>query len=596
MPARPTGTGNGREQIIPGSALHGAVRSLHETLTGSCLRVFDAEFIPTYRQQAEVKQIQQLRLGLVTAAATESTPPTVQLCEDHGRDNERIDQPALVRLHATTPGGLRSGARLHRHPDGTWTVAPDGDWVVFISDDGARDHSRRYRAAVRELTEERVTIPEQVWRDFLHAVEDADDLRPERLKQDGGEHERWKEVVYEYAPKGQQGRPYPVGMRSLARRTVEYGQPLWLRFENDTITELRLAQIWRMPGRIAAKDRIGGFMPCTDPEQSLCPACRLFGSADVSGTDGGPATQRSYRGHVRFSDAVVCAPATTQAVTLPPLGRPRPGAGQFYLENSADLVGDAARPVPLRQWGSPVAESESAPRRLRGRKFYWHTPPPPGELPVRGRARSPKDEDQKTDTNMISSATLYPADTRFTATVTFVDIDEAQLGALLAALDPADLLGTPDLLVHVGGGQPLGYGSCTINVSEHDSTVWRSEQRYSAGRQEPLTTLRATATEALRAAHPALRRTWEYLAAVLSPQTVAGQLVWYPPGKGTVGRDKTFDEGYEFWKQTAGYELAPAAERPTEHRGFPLTPLPDALDRVQTMEIVVEAAKRRLGS
>ena len=40
---------------LPGTSVKGAVRAVHETLAGGCLRVFDAEFIPSYRDHAQVR-------------------------------------------------------------------------------------------------------------------------------------------------------------------------------------------------------------------------------------------------------------------------------------------------------------------------------------------------------------------------------------------------------------------------------------------------------------------------------------------------------------------------------------------------------------
>ena len=47
-PGGPSGTTVLR---LPGSSVKGAVRSLHETLAGGCLRVFDEDFIPSYRDR-----------------------------------------------------------------------------------------------------------------------------------------------------------------------------------------------------------------------------------------------------------------------------------------------------------------------------------------------------------------------------------------------------------------------------------------------------------------------------------------------------------------------------------------------------------------
>ena len=40
---------------LPGSSVKGAVRSLHETLAGGCLRIFNEDFIPSYRDPATAR-------------------------------------------------------------------------------------------------------------------------------------------------------------------------------------------------------------------------------------------------------------------------------------------------------------------------------------------------------------------------------------------------------------------------------------------------------------------------------------------------------------------------------------------------------------
>lgn len=575
LPTRPGPGGAGEVAIVPGSGLHGAIRSLHEALTDSCLRVFDDEFVPVYRQQADGRQVSRLRLAVVTVApdapaGAPQPPPTVRLCAAGDPLRHRLHQDRLTALHAAY--GLRSGDRLKvtvpANPKAPLDAVPDpdGDWVVFLSDANARRADRPYKAAVRELTDREEQIPQHVWSEFLEVVKTADDLRPERLGVHGVD-ERWTEVVHEYEPASRQKRPQRVGMRSLARSTVHGGQPLWVLLDDqEAITQVRLSQIWRERGAIRAGARVGGYAPCTDPDR-LCPACRLFGSADVGGRGDGATQQRSYRGHVRFADAVATAPVQGRPVVLPPLGQPRPGSGQFYLQNPPAAVGNADRDIPLRQWGS-AADRGREPRRIRGRKFYWHTVPPPGELPRRATARPGQAE------AMTAPAVLFPAGTTFRATVVAVDVDREQLGALLAALDPSTVLGQPDALVHLGGGRPVGFGSCRIRVDEQASRVWLSASRY--GAQPDVDGLLAQSRDAFAAHRSRYRATWRALARVLDRRAVPPEQVWYPPGAGRPG-DESYDAGFEFWMQSAGKELtAPKGE--TGRWGHPLTVLPAATD------------------
>jgi len=592
LPARPGP--DGEETIIPGSALHGAIRSLYETLTDSCLRVFHDGFVPCYRQQADGRRVGRLRLAVVTDAPAAGKgqpqpPPTVRLCAPGDPRRHRLGQDLLTTLQP------RSGDRmavtvpddenepLEAMPD------PDGDWVVFISDANAREPKHKYKAAVRELTDEYRTVPEHAWSTFLAVVETANDLRTARLRMIP-ETERFIDVIHKYKPPGGTVRPQHVGQRALARRTVQVGDPLWVSLDTaGEIDEVRLAQIWRERGAGSAERgtgsagrRAGAFVPCTDPG-ALCPACRLFGSADVTGPADGATEQRSYRGHVRFSDAVATASVQPREVRLPPLGQPRPGAGQFYLQNPPQVVGSADAPVPLRQWGSSADRPRE--RRIRGRKFYWHTVPEQPTLPPRGVARPGHDGSE-----MSTRAVLFPAGTRFTATITAVDVDPEQLGGLLAALDPAAVLDQDDALVHLGGGRPLGYGSCRIKIAD-TSRAWVSASRY--GRAGSDTDLLAEGRDAFAARRGRHEATWRALSAVLSRARVAGENVWYPPGAGAPG-DDTYDEGFEFWKQSAGKRLKSPDHDPMAAWGLPLTVLPEPTTADQTLQRVIEATSVRL--
>ena len=584
LPMKPNPDGSGEVAMIPGSGLHGAVRSLHETLTESCLRVFDDGFVPCYRQQADMRQIARLRLAVVREAGPVSAdgrqaPPAVQLCAEVGdARRHRLHQNELAERHAAA--GLRSGDRLdlvvprddkQRLQITEWH--DKGAWVVFLSDAGAREPKHPYRAAVRELTDRHEKIPDDAWTTFLDVVETADDMRTERLKEHP-EKERWIEVVHTYEPKDGVAAELRVGMRSLVRRTVEEGQPLWVRLdEHDQITHVQMAQIWRDRGARSAGERVGNFAPCTD-DKNLCPSCRLFGSADVTGAADGATAQRSYRGHVRFSDAIATGPVTPKKVQLPPMGAPKPGAGQFYLENPPEIIGNADKDVPLRQWGSR-ADAGEEPRRIRGRKFYWHTVPPVPQLPARGVARR-----EHTNTKMTADAVLFPAGTTFRARITAVDVDREQLGALLAALDPTTVLGRNDLLVHLGGGRPLGYGSCTVTVDD-SSRVWITGARYSTMSTPP--DLLGQSRNAFAKTRSHYGATWTALTRALSRGIVARQTVAYPPGE-LVGEEDVFD----FWKQSAGKELEPRGDG--TRCGHPLTVLPPGSNRDQTMKGVRKAA------
>src|SRR5690606_6658313 len=58
-------------QLIPGASLQGALRNMHETITGGCLRVFNSDFVPGYRDSVTVNTTRRLRMAIVADHASE---------------------------------------------------------------------------------------------------------------------------------------------------------------------------------------------------------------------------------------------------------------------------------------------------------------------------------------------------------------------------------------------------------------------------------------------------------------------------------------------------------------------------------------------
>ncbi|MBK0869635.1 TIGR03986 family CRISPR-associated RAMP protein [Saccharopolyspora sp. HNM0986] len=583
LPRRPDGTA-----FVPGSSLKGAVRSLHETLTGSCLRVFDADFLPSYRDVVASRR--HRRMAVVAQPPAGDAPPAVCLCEPGDPQKFRLDQELLEHLHLA--GGLRSGQRLQiprwnsksGRPDQA-TRDDDGEWVVFLSDPGARDPRHPYRAHVRKLArDQKRDVPEHVWSEFLRVVQDTDDQRTAQLNKTDGQ--RTEPIVYTHKPdKNEPGRQYAVGERHLARPDLQQGQPVWVDLDDrGRIEHVGLAMNWRNLGGHSAGERAAGFLPCDRPDQ-LCPSCRLFGSIDPTGTEEDErAAQRAYRGHVRFGDAVAKHDVVPKSLSLPPMGAPSPGAGQFYLTNDPANIG-RYEDTPLREWGA--SPDEPTPRKLRGRKHYWHT----DRLNGREAARQ-----HQTNEKLISSAEAFPADTELSATITFVDIDEQQLGGLIAALEPSALLEDEQLRTHLGGGKPLGYGACRVAIDPKASEVHFSGARYglSAPERDIIEEKSLLLKTFRESVEPAVRDVWNALARVLRPQDDPEQ-VWYPPGADWSQRGtKDFDDGFEFWQQTSGAETTPDRDRDAgkQRNGRPLRTLPFAEEADQSIPIVKKGEDR----
>src|SRR6185312_8619461 len=95
--------------------------------------------------------------------------------------------------------------------------------------------------------------------------------------------------------------------------------------------------------------------------------------------------------------------------------------------------------------------------------------------PQRGRRRPHQSE------AMSDKVSLIPAGTSFTGRIAFDNLDAAEYGSLLAALDPRVLGGTGESswsrsVTSVGGGKPFGFGSVIIDVKR--VSLQTAAQRY----------------------------------------------------------------------------------------------------------------------
>ncbi|MFJ6105282.1 TIGR03986 family CRISPR-associated RAMP protein [Streptomyces sp. NPDC092359] len=523
--------------FVPGSSLAGVVRSLHEMLAGGCLRVFDAGFRPSgYRDQAQVRG-DSWRLALVEEVDERGAPSKMRLC---GKA-VWVEHTALHRAFHGDVSKVRTGARVtllsrpvysgfsRRWELGEpFEVEAGGDSVVLVTDSGARHGTRkskegprpgRHFCATGELEPEvvGVVLPDEVWQEYLDAVDGTRDVQELHQKVSEGDlsarEDGPRPVFHKNDRLGQ------VGFRDPARRELKPGQVVWVDPQRaGQLVRLRgisLSVIWRHPGwGPRAGERVPAeALACRDP-QELCPSSRLFGSVDAEGAEGGGggARQRAYRGHVRFGDAVPDEAYGLREEFLPPMGSPKPGAGQFYL-NRVDALETKSATTDTnrarREWGSE-ADGAGA-RRLRGRKQYWLTGQADRRPYFRVRDAQPEAfHELHQDNKSLTKGQAVKEGARFTTEVRFENLNAAELGGLLCALDPGLLLRHLDPSGEygwaLGGGRPLGFGTCTAEVAVRE--IDSAESRYLGGEKSALGVHEAVAAFR-KAAGNELKDTWK---------------------------------------------------------------------------------------
>ena len=180
------------------------------------------------------------------------------------------------------------------------------------------------------------------------------------------------------------------------------------------------------------------FKACKNTEH-LCFACRLFGSTG-NDMEEVSVSQKSYRGRVFFSDAVINKNVNTLTLSLL-LGGPRVDEGE---------------PALTRFYINPD-------RKIRGRKFFWHQK----ELFLKKDLVNAFKIDSKPVMSTISCIDIKQ---EFSFEVHFENLTDEELGVLVYALELEK-----GLLHKFGRAKAYGFGSCEIKVKD---ILLDSEDKY----------------------------------------------------------------------------------------------------------------------
>lgn len=527
--------------LVPGSSVKGAVRSVHEALSGGCVRVLDEDFLPVFRQAA-VAPVGDWRLGVVQADCqlllTERPVwvPDLDLVNALARpiqSGERVDltyQGPVNDRHGRRSAGLPLTAR----------ASPTGDHVLLLSHSQPRETRTHGYVAAGRLTDDVVSAEREVWQAYLAEVHGADDAVKQR---------RGDRLVLQVRRQGQR-----LGTRQPAREQPQTGDVLWVQLDaRQRPVRLSHAIIWRRRGSTPLGERVPASWHACRSWTALCPSCSLLGAAGATASD---QDESAYAGHVAWGGLRSEGPVAITAATLAPLSSPRPGAGQFYLQNGEVTPKNGVdETTPLRQWGSRIDHPH--PRQVRGRKFYW-AGDPERQREAHGWQR-PRWEGTGDAAAMVRSARLVVAGSVLTQEITVDNVTRAQLGGLLAALCP-DLLteaGAPGWaarpagrITRLGGGKPLGLGVARTTVEIVNLTG--AGERYSSPGSQRNDTLQDLVEAFVASVPPVGKATWPDLAALLDPEHLpVPEALGYPPLSWET-QETSRATNFSFWQKSWG--------------------------------------------
>ncbi len=576
-----TGLAPGDHLEYPGSSLRGALRSLHEALSGGCMRILDPDYVPVHRDPmnaydgdrdylAVVCEIDPITHAVTKVKKTKRTcwVPLIQFDPGLvGKLYSGMEVAFGLKSNNTKTAGkiadnnnklmTKSAAKKRFEACSSASVKAGSGWVVHLTRSTAIRDKKSYYVAVSELGEEEIAIEPEQWSRYVDACDGNADLIGNDHPSDTsgcvpGEQDWPHDEVWHGEKKAL------VGRRRKVDGWLGVGDTVWVSKDN-----LKMAVIWRSHGSSPVGQRMDDYyLPCSDP-RALCPTCAVFGSVRAERSQ--EHDQASYRTHVHVGWGRSESPVEISDKQLPPLRSPKPSSGGFYLEapeaNRRRASKDESH-IPVSHWGS-IADGKSL-RKIRGRKFYWH-----------GQVNHGRQEPSSWNSDQNGSASSVAAGTILRTRISFDNLDIEQIGWLIAAADPSAFFAT-DCATHLGGGKPLGYGTATTRVEAFQAES--ASQRYNADADSRLTVEQVLGhvrnlvePRGLAAAHSALRR-------ILGTKSVDADRISYPTTESFASREsKKFGESFRWFSNHTG------------GREGDLMPLPDATELDQYLPCKMEA-------
>ena len=589
IPEETTVTGTRIEErvTVPGSSVRGAVRSLFEVISSSCLSILDPDYRPAHRASLEMRP--DKRLAVVDEVDSDgkviSVLPTNRVVW--------IRAEALWHLFDGA-AGLRSGVRIsfdesaiyersfggnkgkpvkreQLKPEGEATLTEGGGWVVHVADAGTKgDHPADHiYVAVGKLETTPIRLGKMTWEDYRELCRYSVDvtgggLAPSAPSWDA---EEWSGVAVMVRHTDRNHVVTAIGKRRKSDGALAPGDSVWITTGSEggerVVTGLTMSSSWRELGKGPIRDRLPdeSLLPCRDPDE-LCPACATFGfiEARAEGQRRDQAEHNAYASHLRFGAFETDAPVPLRLVLPPPTRSPRPSAGAFYLEplkveGENREAGVAEFGKPASRWGGRLDSPRM--RRIAGRKFYWHGQEPEDTTPTPRQVRRNHYPAEGANNCREVRRWITEKPPVLRGRIHFENIDARQLGLLMLALEPRELAKRAgitvngELATHLGGGKGLGFGTAVGRITA--TCIQDAAGRYRAGAGKVEVDPWGAAMQVIDPEAPWITG----LVKVLGTESVPADRIWYPTmgnftQRGSDVQQQEFDKSFEYYAKFSG--------------------------------------------
>lgn len=425
------------EPVIPGSELRGMIRNLYETLTASCMSVFNDGVYPE-RRTGDV-----FLPGLIHRTM---------------EDGNIVYDLYKVKAYACI-GASPSDDVVGKYNEGQ---------LLYFT---AGKHNRRDIAI--DITDNEREASEKVKKGYLikgmpfetkkakgYLFEESDRKKKVRrlTKED---LKRIEAVLDAYQAPQKEEKPYKDYKEQWENFFEEkVGTYFPIRYsvvdtEKDNFLYLSPAAITREIANTPLRKFLGDFSSC-ETFRDCCPACNLFGMTGKTNED-------AIGSKVRFSDARVMEDREYKEyyetlLVREILGSPKLSNPEFYL----------VKPAQANMWNYDYyvkydyyekkckiySYTDENPLKLRGRKYYYH----------QADVVFPKYVEPS---NLNATIRPLKKDVVFQGKLFFENISKKQLSQLLWILNGGskeDTANQAPLCYKLGSGKPLGFGSVELKV------------------------------------------------------------------------------------------------------------------------------------
>lgn len=584
-----TGTRIEERVTVPGSSVRGAVRSLFEVISSSCLSILDPDYRPAHRASLEMRP--DKRLAVVDEVDSDgkviSVLPTNRVVW--------IRAKALWKLFGGV-AGLRSGVRISFDEsaiyersfggnkgkpvkreqlklEGESTLTKGDDWVVHVADAGTKGNhpADHIYVAVGKLETTPIRLGEMTWEDYRELCRYSVDVTGGELAPSAPswDAEEWSgvAVMVRHTDRNRGNRETAIGKRRKSDGALAPGDSVWITTGSEggerVVTGLTMSSSWRELGKGPIRDRLPdeSLLPCRNPDE-LCPACATFGfiEARAEGQRRDQAEHNAYASHLRFGAFETDAPVPLRLVLPPPTRSPRPSAGAFYLEH-LKVEGDnrdagvAEFGKPASRWGGRLDSPRM--RRIAGRKFYWHGQEPEDTTPTPRQVRRNHYPAEGSPNCREVRRWITEKPPVLRGRIHFENIDARQLGLLMLAMEPRELAKRAgitvngELATHLGGGKGLGFGTAVGRITA--TCIQDAAGRYRAGAGKVEVDPWGAAMQVIDPEAPWITG----LVKALGTESVPADRIWYPTmgnftQRGSYEQQQKFDKSFEYYAEFSG--------------------------------------------